>query len=100
MHEKIEIIALKQLTCTQPLMAYFSLTSCQHISELNIKHLQTVSILKGLKFPALNVLKGCYAKNVEEKKITELLFEDVLWVILLKILLTSLNKKKSFKNIC
>ena len=81
MQEKIENIPLKQLICTTSLMAYLSVTSCQHISELNIEYLQTASILRGLRFPALNVLKGLYAQEQEEKKITNLVFGDVQKVI-------------------
>ena len=81
-HKKIENIPLKQLICTASLMKYFSVTSCQHISELKINYLRTASTLKGLKFPALNILWDFYTPNLEEeKKITDLVFEDVQWVI-------------------
>ena len=82
MQEKIENIPLKQLICTTSLMKYFSVTSCRHISNLKINNLRMASTLEGLKFPALNILWDFNSPNQEEeKKITELVFEDVQWVI-------------------
>ena len=89
---KIENLPLKHLSCPKLILEALSVTSCHHISELCIQDLQLASILsittlKALKFPALNIVQDPDGNSEDHvKEIVHTLFGNVQRVIFFVLL--------------
>ena len=89
---KIENLPLKHLSCPRFFLEALSVTSCHHISELCIQDLSLASILsittlKDLKFPALNIVRDPDGNSEDHvKEIVHTLFGDVQRVIFFVLL--------------